>query len=314
MQPGRLLLSCGICLVACLCAGAADAPAPRASFRIAGYLPEYRAAAFDLAAATPLTDLIVFSAQPTPAGELDLSRLKRVPWSKLRAFKTRQRVRLILCVGGWQRSGGFPAVASSAEKRQAFAKSAVRVCLEQRLDGLDLDWEHPKDEAEQRGYGQLLADLRAAFDPHGLVLSVTLAAWQKLPGEAFAAVDWVQVMAYDHEGRHSTFDAARADVKSLLDRGVPAEKIVLGIPLYGRDLKKRDRALTYREIVTRHRPEPAVDEIDGVYFNGPATIRRKTTFALESRLGGVMVWEMGQDAGGEQSLLRTIRATVPFSR
>ncbi len=35
--------------------------------------------------------------------------------------------------------------------------------------------------------------------------------------------------------------------------------------------------------------------------------RRKTEFALKSKLGGVMVWELGQDAAGDQSLLKVIR-------
>jgi chitinase len=111
-------------------------------------------------------------------------------------------------------------------------------------------------------------------------------------------------MAYDHDGRHSTFDAAKGDVKALLGAGVPAEKIVLGLPFYGRNVKKREQVLTYREIVAKHDLKPEVDEMDGVYFNGPATIRRKTAFALESGLGGVMAWELGQDAPGDRSLLR----------
>ena len=40
--------------------------------RIVGYLPEYRMADFDLSTARSLTDLIVFSAEPTPEGELNI--------------------------------------------------------------------------------------------------------------------------------------------------------------------------------------------------------------------------------------------------
>lgn len=297
-------------LVLCL-PGAAE---ERAHFRVAGYLPDYRAASYDLNEARRLTDLIVFSAEPSPGGKIDLSRLKSVPWDKLRAFKTRQRVRLILCVGGWGRSAGFAAVASSEAGRNAFAKNAVRLCLDERLDGVDLDWEHPKDAAEQQGYARLLAELRAAFKPHGLALSVTMAGWQKLPKEAFEAVDWVQLMAYDHDGKHSTFDAAKTEAASLLGRGVPKEKVVLGMPFYGRHVKRRDQALSYREIVVKHRLDPATDEVDGVYFNGPATIRRKAEYAVEAGLGGVMVWELGQDAAGERSLLRVVREAADRPR
>lgn len=291
-------------LVACLFL---SAPAFAAEpFRIAGYLPDYRAASYDLAHAKSLTDLIVFSAEPTAAGELDRSRLKNVPWEKLRAFKTKDRVRLILCIGGWNRSQHFATVATSAEKRKAFVAATVKACLDGRLDGVDLDWEHPANAAEQDGYAKLLDELRDAFRPHGLTLAVTIAGWQKLSREAFAAVDWINVMAYDHDGQHSTFDGAKADVQKLVDQGAPKAKITLGLPFYGRDPKTRDRTLTYREIVAKNAPAADVDEVDGVYFNGPATIGKKVDFAKSEKLAGVMVWELGQDASGDASLLKAI--------
>jgi chitinase len=283
-----------------------------ATFRVVGYLPDYRA--FDSVSTHGLSDLILFSATPTAKGELDLSRLKKMPWSKLRAFKTQQRVRLILCVGGWERSANFAPVAAANEMRQKFVGSVVKVCLDERLDGVDLDWEHPKNEAEQEGYAKLLTELHQAFEPHGLMLSVTIAAWQKLPPKAFEVVDWVNLMAYDHSGRHSTFEGAQADVKKLIDAGVPTRKLTLGLPFYGRDTVKHNRVLTYREIVAKHKPEPAVDEIDNLYFNGSETIARKTRYAIESGLAGVMVWELGQDAEGDESLLKVIAGVVERSK
>lgn len=302
----RIIAAAPIFALACLAMPAAA----QEGFRIAGYLPDYRVAGFDLANARSLTDLILFSAQVTPEGKLDLGGLKDAPWDELRRFKTRERVRLILCVGGWERSAGFAAVATSDEKRAAFVREAVATCLERRLDGLDLDWEHPKDAAEQGGYARLLADLRAAFAPHGLVLSVTMAAWQQIPPEGFAAADWVQVMSYDNKGKHSTPEQAAADVKSLLDRKVSPGKIVLGVPFYGRQISGPEKTLTYAEILAKHRPAPGADEAGGVYYNGPETISRKTRDALRAKLGGVMIWEIGQDAPGDRSLLRTIRTTV----
>ena len=279
-------------------------------FRVAGYLPEYRAGEFEPRLARLLTDLILFSAEPTESGGIQRARLAKFPLAQLREWKTKERVRLILCIGGWERSKHFAAVATSEEKRQTFVKEAVKLCLDERLDGVDLDWEHPQGAAEQEGYGQLLTELRAAFQPHGLLLSVTIAGWQKVPKEAFAAVHWVQVMSYDHDGEHATFDAAVADIQAVKDAGAPAEKIVLGVPFYGRDTTRRNRTLTYREIIARHDPQPDVDLIDNLYFNGPATITRKTKYALESRLGGVMAWELGLDVPTDRSLLRAIHAAV----
>lgn len=282
--------------------------------RVVGYLPDYRARSFDPESAKRLTDLIVFSAEPTTDGTLDLSRLSAMPWEKLRQFKTAQRVRLVLCVGGWERSKGFAPVAASAELRAKFARHAVDVCLKQRLDGIDLDWEHPKDDAEHAHYASLIGELRTAFQPHGLSLSVTMAGWQSLPKAAFGLVDTVNLMAYDHDGPHSTFEGARKDVEKLIARGAPAGKVVLGLPFYGRSIKQREQATTYAELLQKYKPAADVDEVDGIYFNGPGTIRKKTEWALEQKLAGVMVWEIGQDAPGDASLLKLVRETIDKRR
>jgi GH18 family chitinase len=323
MVYGRLTILLLTSVACCLLGRAAiNPPSPEAelptaspsAFRVAGYLPDYRAAMFDPAAASGLTDIILFSAEPTVAGGLELSRVKNLPLARLRDFKAKTQVRLILCVGGWGHSTCFAGLAGSPQARQEFAKAARQVCLEENFDGLDLDWEHPKNEAEQEGYAKLLEELHQAFKPHGLTLSVTLAPWQQLPRRAFAVVDWIQIMSYDHAGRHSTFEAAQQDVQALIAAGAPREKIILGLPFYGRQVKNREQALAYRNLVANSHPAPETDEVNGLYFNGPATIRRKTEFARAARLGGVMIWELGQDAAGEQSLLKAIQNTVAKPR
>jgi chitinase len=155
-----------------------------------------------------------------------------------------------------------------------------------------------------------LVALRAAFTPHGLKLSVTMAAWQRLDREAFDAVDAVQAMAYDHDDRHATLDGAKADVEKLLAAGAPPGKLVLGLPFYGRHRTDRQRAMTYGEVVKKWKPTPDQDEHEGIYFNGPTTICRKTEYAVKKKLAGVMMWELGQDATGEDSLLDVIVRSV----
>ena len=69
---------------------------------------------------------------------------------------------------------------------------------------------------------------------------------------------------------------------------MPKVKLVLGLPFYGRNAQ--DTAATYAEIVQRHHPKPSVDLAGGFHFNGPATIRRKTAYALQQNFAGVMIW------------------------
>lgn len=308
--PARSLARPGLPLFLVLLNIAAVATDPAPPFRIAGYLPDYRAAALELDAARGLTDLFIFSSEPTATGQLDLSRLDRFPWDTLQDLRSNHGLRLLLCVGGWGRSTHFAAVAGSDVLRQVFVQDAVRICLEKGLDGLDLDWEHPANEREEQSYADLVLDLRRGFDPHGLRLSLTLAAWQHIPARAFEAVDWIQIMSYDHPGPHATFDSAEADLRKLLAAGAPAHKLTLGLPFYGRDRTQRNRTMSYRDILARFQPGPHLNEVDNLYFNGPDLIRRKTVFALEQRLAGVMFWELGQDAPGDASLLRVIRTTV----
>jgi len=283
------------------------------AFRVVGYLPDYRLADYKLQAARGLTDLIVFSAEPAANGELNTERLQQCPWPELLRFKTNNRVRLILTIGGWERSSHFATVASSAELRRKFVSSVVDFCLARRLDGVDLDWEHPQGIQQEQAYATLLSDLRTTFEPHGLLLSVTAAAWQKLTPEAIAAADYVQLMAYDHDQQHSTLEGAKKDVEQLLGAKVPAEKIVLGLPFYGRNLKTRE-AMTYREILEKFTPKSSDDELQEMYFNGPDTIRQKTQYAIRNGLAGIMVWELGQDATGEGALLKVIEDSISSER
>lgn len=291
-------------------AGHAAPVPPRPPFRVVGYLPDYRVAALDPAALGGLTDLLFFSLEPTPAGGLNAARLTPAIEAKLQQVKRRRALNLWMTVGGWERSAGFAPVATDPAKRRQFAQTLTLFCLSHHFDGVDFDWEHPANASEEAGYAALLAEVHHAFAPHGLRLSVTMAPWQKLALTGIAAVDSVNLMAYDHEGRHSTLAQAQADVTGFLRLGVPPQKLLLGLPFYGRAVAHTDTALSYADILSQYHPAPAVDEVNGIYFNGPATIKQKTRDALAQHLGGVMVWEIGQDVPGDGSLLKVIHKAV----
>ncbi len=280
------------------------------TFRVVGYLPEYRASGFDPAAAADLDELVYFSVEVEPTGKLDLARLKPEALRALRAAKARHGVALTLCVGGWNRSAGFAPMAASPGARRRFVGELARFCVDNGFDGVDLDWEHPKTPAEAEDHASLLAAAREAFGPRRLALTIAVAGWQDLSPRAIGAVDAVNLMAYDADGRHSTFDFARADVDRVARRGVPLRKIRLGVPFYGRGVADRSIERSYAEIVAKDHPAPEVDEVGGVYFNGPRTIERKTRYALDAKLGGIMIWEVGQDTRDDRSLLKAIRRTT----
>jgi len=280
-------------------------PTSSPNFAVVGYLPDYRT--LDPAWGRYATDIIYFSASLRTNGELDAARLNAQTLAALREMRDNYGTRIFIAIGGWERSQNFAAVATDPELRARAVQAITTYCLENRLDGVDFDWEFPDNKAERQGYVALLAEVHAAFAPHGLRVSVALAAWQDLGDDLYTAVDRIHVMAYDHEGRHSTFEQAVGDIQAFLARGAPPEKLLLGVPFYGRSLSQWNNAFTYADIVAQHHPAPDVDEAGGIYFNGMATIQQKTRYALEQHLGGVMIWELGQDTAGDTSLLRAIR-------
>lgn len=277
---------------------------------VVGYLPDYRVSEIDASVGQCLTDLIFFSVTPEPLGRFDSVALQKTETIQLlKQIKNQHRVRIHLCIGGWNRSQGFAEIASTQDGRRAFAEGVAASCQQDGFAGVDIDWEHPKDALESENYGKLLAEIAKTFKPRGLRLTVAMAGWQTLTPIGFQAVDAVHLMSYDGDGRHSTFEQSKHDVRKLLDAGVPPEKIRLGVPFYGRGIKDRGLTKSYAEIATLS-PSSDADEVNGIFFNGPKTVREKTRFTREQNLGGVMVWEIGQDAPGDASLLKIIHTEM----
>jgi chitinase len=245
-------------------------------------------------------------------GSLDTRRLRDAGLELIDEIEAVAECETLICVGGWDRSDGFAAMSADAESRHRFAREIVSFCQEHEFAGVDLDWEHPETPDERHQFTVLVQELRDALHEVDLQLTVACAPWQPLNSQAAEAVDRIHLMSYDDEGRHSTLEQATANLDKWIDAGIPADKIVLGVPFYGRRFSSNDRsAATYGEIVERFEPADDVDEADGYYFNGPATMRAKCELALERGLAGIMVWELAQDAPDENaSLLRVIRGTL----
>jgi spore germination protein YaaH len=175
-------------------------------------------------------------------------------------------------------------------------------------------WEFPKGKAEFNNYILFLTETKESFSKHNLLVSVALSPDPNFPLESFAFIDRVHLMSYDRAAKHATFEQAVDDVQLFLDAGIPAEKLILGVPFYGRNTSPPYKVLAYEEIMKRYAPSPAVDEVDGVYFNGLGTVQRKVCYALDENLGGVMVWELAHDTSDSNSLLQRMFALAKRKR
>ena len=273
-------------------------------FLVIGYLPDYRD--FNPQWGNCLTDLIYFSAQPMPDGGLDTSLLSETTLKGLRSMKELYGTRILISVGGWERSQGFGPMVIDPQARKKFEDNLLAFSLSHALDGVDFDWEFPDNEAQYAGYTSLLQEIKAAFQPHGMLISMALSPNGDLTHPLYQYADRINVMSYDHEGQHSTYDQAVQDLNFVINSGFAKAKLMLGVPFYGRELANPANEFTYAEMIQKYHPAPGQDEMNGIYFNGIDTIARKSCYAHDNGFGGVMIWELGQDSTDNTSLLRTV--------
>lgn len=272
-----------------------------------GYLPDYRLEAWSKNAG-PLTDLVYFGMSAPANGQFAGNAIPKKHLKTLQAFKTRFGCRILFTVGGWNKSQGFAALAAKPETRAQFIQDARDFCIRNQLDGIDFDWEHPRGAQQLNDFAHLLKETHSVFSREQLWVTIAQASWQTFDPKVYQTVDRVHLMAYDHEFPQATIEKSTADVKRLIKAGCPRKKIILGLPFYGRN--KSRVAKTYSELLQASPSKANSSLIDGFAFNGPSVITRKVRDAKKGKLGGVMIWELGQDVTGPNSLLKAVEMSV----
>ncbi len=185
------------------------------------------------------------------------------------------------------------------------------------LSGIDIDWEFPAaPRAKERdGINMLAAMLKKAL-PAETVLSFAVSRWRLPDTELFDIADEIHLMAYDGYGKHSTFESAMADAEILMTRhGLLPDKLILGIPYYGRNFNPRSEgywkdAKNYSDIVEEYTPGASDDTAGEYFFNGRSTLVKKIEWAIDNSLGGIFIWEPFYDAVGEDSLTEEIHRVL----
>lgn len=261
----------------------------------------------------------------------------------------------VLAVGGWG-ADGFSQACATEEGRIQLADSLLALMDEHGFTGIDVDWEYPgssaagiaSSEDDVENWYKLLTLLREGLDKRTAatgryhVLSVALGAGDEQLSAVDGSrldklVDQAVVMAYDlcgfdkqtghhaglypHDNRKTTGAYA---VNSLIAGGLPARKLLLGIPAYGRmwrqvtgggnGLHQRagtagNKWLAFAELqqleaqgYTRYYDETAQA---AWYFNGSSfvsaedaqSLRYKAQWAIDRSLMGTAVWSYNQDDG-----------------
>lgn len=272
-------------------------------------------------------------------------------------------MKVMLSIGGWTWSTNFPAAASTAATRKTFAQSAVGFLKDWGFDGIDIDWEYPADATEAENMILLLQAVRDELDSyaaqyakgHHFLLSIAAPAgpdnYNKLKlAELGKVLDYVNLMAYDFAGSWSDYSGHDANlyanpqnlnatpfntqdaVDAYIKGGVPANKIVLGMPIYGRSFQKtegigkpytgvgagswEDGVWDYKALPKAGATVQCDDTAKGCYsydsstqelisFDTPAMISTKVDWLKGKGLGGSMFWEASADKKGTDSLIST---------
>jgi GH18 family chitinase len=124
-------------------------------------------------------------------------------------------------------------------------------------------------------------------------------------------------MAYDGKGpwnrtdagQHASMEFAKDNVAYWLKRGVPKDRLTLGVPFYGYGFGKAYKRgdYPYAKIVATYPGAENADQAgETIWYNGLPTIRAKAKLAADEGLAGVMIWSLDADAAGEKSLLRGV--------
>ncbi|WP_049971740.1 glycoside hydrolase family 18 protein [Haladaptatus cibarius] len=184
--------------------------------------------------------------------------------SDLSNYDDTDTVFILSISSGWY-SGKFSDAASTATRRQRFAKTAVDIMERYGFDGLDLDWEYPDGTiraSDPHNFTLLLEECRKELDSRfGSWTHLTMAGSPNpnIVDDAYEVgtisnyLDHVNVMTYDYHGDWSNdtnfnapFDSPPEDpdgqqswnttnhMEHWASKSIAKDKLVMGMPFYGR--------------------------------------------------------------------------------
>jgi GH18 family chitinase/chitodextrinase len=297
-----------------------------AGFKVVGYVPDYKDINLSTIQFKKVTHINYSFLIPTnTGGMLPFERPNQLKALVAEAHK--HNVKVQIAIGGWQYNGReldpvFEQLAATDQGRANLVNTVMSVVNQYNLDGADMDWEHPDPVAGATGsaynYLDLMRKLHAQLNPQGKILTCAILPgvtadgmdqyWAKgILDELFTFVDFFNIMVYDggDGDRHSPYSMAVNSINYwITKRQMPRSKYVLGVPFYGRPGWK-----AYWEIVALDPTAPNKDIVNGMYYNGIDTIKRKAQLAIDNA-NGIMIWELTHDTTDNTSLLSAIHEVV----
>ncbi|XP_026329984.1 probable chitinase 10 isoform X2 [Hyposmocoma kahamanoa] len=271
-------------------------------------------------------------------------------------------LKVLISVGGDGTARLFSEMAQEPNRRSSFIESAVNFLREHDFDGLDLHWVYPgeKDDREKALLTRLLYELREKFSSYGLLLSTVLPPFRYQIEDGYdlsavsGATDYAILQAWDmthgkrdeppsravqHSALHRDPGASSRDqrydniefmAKYIIRHGMAPDKLVLGVPLFGRSYTlaastlpapgaaisgwgdegqytQSKGLLAYFEICMMERESKgasALDESGNSYavfdnqwvtYDSPSNVIEKMKFVVNTGLAGAAAWAVDMD-------------------
>nr|XP_016936961.1 mucin-5AC isoform X6 [Drosophila suzukii] len=284
-----------------------------------------------------------------------------------------KQLKTMIAIGGWnEASSRFSPLVASNERRQQFIKNILKFLRQNHFDGIDLDWEYPAHREggksrDRDNYAQFVQELRAEFEREAektgrtrLLLTMAVPAGIEYIDKGYDVpklnkyLDWFNVLTYDFHSSHEPSVNHHAPLYSLeedseynydtelnidysikyyLKAGADRDKLVLGIPTYGRsytlineestelgapsegpgeqgDATREKGYLAYYEICQTLKDDPewtvvqpnanvmgpyAYRRNQWVGYDDEAIVRKKAEYVVAQGLGGIMFWAIDND-------------------
>jgi len=286
-------------------------------------------------------------------------------------------VKVLISIGGASSAGQppdstFRTISQSAALRTAFANNIASFCSTYGYDGVDIDWEMPgamdptdPGAADSANFDLMIQAIRTAFNSTNSSWLISIATssdnwgaqWLDYP-TLNNYVDFYNDMTYDMHGSWNNTMGYNAPLyqgnyaednlcdQTCMDymmttRGVPAEKINMGIPFYGQYFPGSNvlfytcgncstteanysaiapligNGWTYHWDAASQVPYLTNNTGAGIYsYDDAQSVGLKADYALNTRnTGGIFMWDLSEDyiSAGNEPLLDAMYAKFsPF--
>jgi chitinase len=298
-------------------------PLNDSAFKIVGYYSLKSAMTdFKNVPFSKLTHINLYFLNPDSTGNFKQNFPALVPFIKAAHA---EHVKVLASVAGGGRHPYYAKLLKDTD-RVILINKLLSIVLLYDLDGIDVDIEGSDID---ENYDNFVIELAASLHEHKKLITAAIAVFFKgdYTDKALAQFDFVNIMSYDHTGSwapakpgpHSTYAQAVEDLSYFkVIRGIPKEKLILGVPFYGYGfgptLTTPGISRNYGEIVSEFPGAEFSDQLNTgpgriMYYNGVPTIKMKTALA-KAEASGIMIWQLSGDAPGSKSLLQAIKEAV----